>query len=163
MPAITWYYLQDCGERWELKGNFFHMSLPPFCTHACKVAESSLRGVRLLQRWGHPDTAFKAPGTLSENAHLRRSPHPSSLRRTVMYASFLSMSHALHLCIFHQPPPLFKPSGAKYGSPTSSRWVRRLHRVIGKLGMCASCLVCSSNRVLPSRFLYETGLLLWTY
>jgi hypothetical protein len=40
---------------------------------------------------------------LAENAHLLRYPHPSSLRRTSMYASFLGISEALHLDIFHQP------------------------------------------------------------
>jgi hypothetical protein len=37
---------------------------------------------------------------LLKNAHLLRSPHPSSLRRTVKYASFLRISGALHLGIF---------------------------------------------------------------
>jgi hypothetical protein len=32
-----------------------------------------------------------------------RYPYPSSLRRTSMYASFLGISEALHLDIFHQP------------------------------------------------------------
>ncbi len=32
-----------------------------------------------------------------------RYPHPSSLRRTSMHASFLGISEALHLDIFHQP------------------------------------------------------------
>ena len=41
---------------------------------------------------------------LSENTHLLRYPYPSSLRRTSMYASFLRISDALHLGIFHQPP-----------------------------------------------------------
>ncbi len=41
---------------------------------------------------------------LSENVHLLCYPHPSSLRRTSMYASFLRISEALHLDIFHQPP-----------------------------------------------------------
>ena len=41
---------------------------------------------------------------LSENAHLLRYPHPSSLRRTVIYASFLGISEALHMDIFKQPP-----------------------------------------------------------
>jgi hypothetical protein len=58
---------------------------------------------------------------LSENTHLLRFPHPrpvefslretaqpiqqgKSLRRTSMYASFLRISDALHLGIFHQPP-----------------------------------------------------------
>ncbi len=44
---------------------------------------------------------------LSENAHLSRFyrgyPHPSSLRRTSMYSSFLGISEALHMDIFHQP------------------------------------------------------------
>ena len=40
---------------------------------------------------------------LSQNANLLRYPHPSSLRRTSKYASFLGISEALHLDIFHQP------------------------------------------------------------
>ena len=43
------------------------------------------------------------PRRLSENAHLLRYPHPSSLWRTSTYASFLRISDALHLGIFHQP------------------------------------------------------------
>jgi hypothetical protein len=38
-----------------------------------------------------------------KNAHLRRYPHPSSLRRTGMYVSFLGISGALHLAVFEQP------------------------------------------------------------
>jgi len=41
---------------------------------------------------------------LSENPHLLRYPHPSSLRRTSIYASFRGISDALYLEIFHQPP-----------------------------------------------------------
>jgi len=40
---------------------------------------------------------------LLKNGHLRRFPHPSSLRRTAKYASFLRISGALHLAIFEQP------------------------------------------------------------
>jgi hypothetical protein len=40
---------------------------------------------------------------LLKNAHLQRSPHPSSLRRTTKYASLLRISGALHLGIFDQP------------------------------------------------------------
>jgi len=40
---------------------------------------------------------------LLKNAHLLRCPHPSSLRRTSKYASFLRISGALHLDIFEQP------------------------------------------------------------
>jgi hypothetical protein len=38
-----------------------------------------------------------------KNAHLRRCPHPSSLRRTFKYASLLTISGALHLAIFEHP------------------------------------------------------------
>jgi hypothetical protein len=40
---------------------------------------------------------------LLKNGHLWRFPHPSSLRRTAKYASFLRISGALHLTIFEQP------------------------------------------------------------
>ena len=40
---------------------------------------------------------------LLKNVHLLRFPHPSSLRRTSKYASFLRISGALHLGIFEQP------------------------------------------------------------
>jgi hypothetical protein len=46
---------------------------------------------------------FRELMRLSENAHLLRYPHASSLQRTFMYASFLGISAALHLDIFHQP------------------------------------------------------------
>jgi hypothetical protein len=38
-----------------------------------------------------------------KNGHLRRFPHPSSLRRTLQYASVLGISGALHLAIFELP------------------------------------------------------------
>ncbi len=40
---------------------------------------------------------------LLKNAHLRRYPHPSSLRRTSKYALLLRIAEALHLGIFEQP------------------------------------------------------------
>jgi len=40
---------------------------------------------------------------LLKNAHLRRYPHSSSLRRTLMYASLFGISGALHLDVFDQP------------------------------------------------------------
>jgi hypothetical protein len=40
---------------------------------------------------------------LLKNAHLHRSPHPSSLQRTFRYASLLRISGAFHLGIFDQP------------------------------------------------------------
>jgi hypothetical protein len=48
----------------------------------------------------------RKPGGISrllKNAHLRRFPHPSSLRRTGMYASFLGISGALDLDVFEPP------------------------------------------------------------
>src|SRR4030042_684855 len=44
-----------------------------------------------------------ATNRLLKNAHLRRCPHPSSLRRTGMYASLLGISGALYLTVFEQP------------------------------------------------------------
>jgi hypothetical protein len=38
-----------------------------------------------------------------KNPDLPRSPRPSSLQRTFMYASFLETSGALHLGLFDQP------------------------------------------------------------
>jgi hypothetical protein len=49
---------------------------------------------------GHSPKGFNR---LLKNAHLRRYPYPSSLRRTAKYASFLRISGALHLAIFEQP------------------------------------------------------------
>ena len=40
---------------------------------------------------------------LSKNTHLLRCAHPSSLRRTVEYASFFLISRALHPDVFDQP------------------------------------------------------------
>jgi len=40
---------------------------------------------------------------LLKNAHLLRSPHPSSLQRTSKYASLLRISGALYLGVFDQP------------------------------------------------------------
>ena len=40
---------------------------------------------------------------LLKNTHLLRCAHPSSLRRTAKYASFLGISRALHLDVFDQP------------------------------------------------------------
>ena len=40
---------------------------------------------------------------LLKNTHLLRCAHPSSLRRTVQYASFLTISRALHPDVFDQP------------------------------------------------------------
>ena len=49
-----------------------------------------------------PDSPLLHFSRLLENAHLRRCPHPSSLRRTSKYASLLRISGALHLGIFEQ-------------------------------------------------------------
>jgi hypothetical protein len=43
------------------------------------------------------------PSRLLKNAHLRRCPRPSSLRRTAKYASLLRILSALHLGLFQKP------------------------------------------------------------
>ena len=40
---------------------------------------------------------------LLKNTHLLSCAHPSSLRRTLQYASFLMIARALHLNVFDQP------------------------------------------------------------
>jgi len=70
----------------------------------------------IFLRLYHPIFPCLPSRRLSENPHLpfdrltalskaegRRCTHPSSLRRTFMYASFLRISRALHLHIFQQP------------------------------------------------------------
>jgi len=44
---------------------------------------------------------------LLKNTHLLRYAHPSSLRRTEKYASFLMISRALHLDVFDQPAEIY--------------------------------------------------------
>jgi len=50
-----------------------------------------------LPTFNESPRASKKPIRLLKNAHLRRCPHPSSLRRTSKYASLLRISGALHL------------------------------------------------------------------
>jgi hypothetical protein len=50
---------------------------------------------------------FAALLRLLKNTHLLRCAHPSSLRRTVKYASFLVISRALHLNVFDQPVKIY--------------------------------------------------------
>jgi hypothetical protein len=44
---------------------------------------------------------------LFKNTHLLRYAHPSSLQRIGRYASFLRISHALHLDVFEQPAKIY--------------------------------------------------------
>jgi hypothetical protein len=69
---------------------------------------------------------------LSENAHLLRYPHPSSLRRTSMYASFLGISEALHMDIFHQPlrSRFFDSLLGSLNSPCDKGGVRRDFQIV---------------------------------
>jgi hypothetical protein len=46
---------------------------------------------------------FPLSSRLLKNAHLRRYPHSSLLRRTSMYASLFGISGALHPDVFEQP------------------------------------------------------------
>jgi len=58
-----------------------------------------------MERLGSPPSPSEPfyANRLLKNAHLRRSPHPSSLQRTFRYASLLRISGALRLGIFDQP------------------------------------------------------------
>ena len=69
-----------------------------------KSCVSSLRrnSVRISRSF-LPAIAVLNFSRLLKNAHLRRCPHPSSLRRTTKYVSLLRISGALHLGIFEQP------------------------------------------------------------
>jgi hypothetical protein len=63
---------------------------------------------------------------LLKNAHLRRFPHPLSLRRTSKYASLLRISGALHLGIFEQPTKIhFFSNLQEYSLPPESFWPTR--------------------------------------
>ena len=77
----------------------------------CKRSATTQSGGRLDSVY-----ALVYPRSQSENPHLPfdrltalskaeglRYPHPASLRRTYMYASFPGISEALHLDILHQP------------------------------------------------------------
>jgi hypothetical protein len=58
---------------------------------------------------------------LLKNGHLLRFPHPSSLRRTAKYASFLRISGALHPTIFEQPEKDYFLSRLLISSPKAER------------------------------------------
>jgi hypothetical protein len=57
----------------------------------------------MIQNFERPRRKIKSTDRLLKNAHLRRCPHPSSLRRTPKYASLFWISGALHLDILEQP------------------------------------------------------------
>jgi hypothetical protein len=63
----------------------------------------SIQSLLMTLRGVSPSGPVSMAMRLSENAHLLRYPRPSSLRRTSMYTSFLGISEALQLDIFHQP------------------------------------------------------------
>src|SRR3989304_239033 len=71
-----------------------------------KARAKGKKSFSIRDPWTFPSNeggARKGPGRLLKNAHLRRCPRPSSLRRTELYASLLGISGALHLGIFQQP------------------------------------------------------------
>ena len=81
------------------------------CFHAPKrggernkefVSESNRTSHALLRLPENGHLPFDMLTALSEADGLRY-PHPSSLRHTSGYASFLGISEALHMDIFHQP------------------------------------------------------------
>ena len=57
----------------------------------------------MLQNGLYQEAGVNITIRLLKNIHLLRCAHPSSLRRTVEYASFLLISRALHLDVFDQP------------------------------------------------------------
>jgi predicted nucleic acid-binding protein len=72
-------------------------------THALKGDPETVAVLRQAEEIAFCAATIGEPLRLSENTHLLRYSHPSSLRRTTMYASFLGISKALHLDVFHQP------------------------------------------------------------
>src|SRR4030042_7106892 len=65
-----------------------------------KGCQKRFKGIRKSSR--HIWAKRELSNRLLKNAHLRRCPHPSTLRRTSKYASLLRMSGALHLGIFEE-------------------------------------------------------------
>src|SRR3972149_4048519 len=84
---------------WPLSGSSFSV-WPSSC-----LSSSSPRGWPRYGALYDPASGFghSRISRLLKNAHLRRCPRPSSLRRTSMYVSLLRISGALHLGIFEQP------------------------------------------------------------
>src|SRR5574340_129194 len=58
------------------------------------------RSLIVIYGWG---LLGEIASMLLKIAHVRRYPHPLSLRCTEMYVSFLGISCALHLDVFEQP------------------------------------------------------------
>jgi hypothetical protein len=63
---------------------------------------SKVEGLMALSKVD-PSTSLRVDAEQCRSIEGLRYPHPSSLRRTSMYASFLRISEALHMDIFHQP------------------------------------------------------------
>jgi hypothetical protein len=63
---------------------------------------SKVEGLTALSKVD-PLTSLRVNAEQSRSIEGLRYPRPSSLRRTSMYASFLGISEALQLNIFHQP------------------------------------------------------------
>ena len=74
------------------------------CSQRCQIkGRQRNRTGGGVQELASQDKTREKSSRLLKNAHLRRCPYPSSLRRTSKYASLLRISGALHLGIFEQP------------------------------------------------------------
>ena len=63
---------------------------------------SKVEGLTALSKVD-PSTSLRVDAEQCRSIEGLRYPHPSSLRRTFTYASFLGISEALQMDIFHQP------------------------------------------------------------
>ena len=70
----------------------------PICHSTKLMALSKIEGP-----FGRPFDKLTVDAEQCRSIEGLRYPHPSSLRRTSLYASFLGISEALHMDIFRQP------------------------------------------------------------
>ncbi len=71
---------------------------------------------------------YIAASRLLKNAHLLRSPHPTSLQRTRMYVSLLGISGALYLDVFEQPEELaldWEPVAGREVAEPETHWPKK--------------------------------------
>jgi hypothetical protein len=93
------------GQGWETTGPFDDTSVAelkePASVPFCLFRYAPLRDFTVLSLRSR--RVLRLPNRLLKNTHLLRCAHPSSLRRTIKYASFRVILRALHLNVFDQP------------------------------------------------------------
>lgn len=102
---------------------------------------------------------------LLKKTHLRRCPHPSSLRRTSKYASLLRISDALHPGLFEQPakngffgnlleivPPVERGEGMEK-QISRRRFLKKSGIVLGTAVVCDFKGIGSAEQVIASKAL----------